>query len=68
MPQLSKEEVLELADRFADAIAEREFSMASLQGYLMAYKVRPVNAVDDAAAWVEEERSKKAKKTTKTRS
>ena len=29
-----------LAARFAEAIPEREFSMASLQGYLMGYKAR----------------------------
>ena len=48
-------EVEKLADEFADAIPEREFSMASLQGYLMGYKVAPVAAVKNAAIWVTKE-------------
>ncbi|KAI0033944.1 P-loop containing nucleoside triphosphate hydrolase protein [Vararia minispora EC-137] len=51
-PRLSKAKIEWLAGRFADAIPEREFSMASLQGYLMGYKTRPVQAIGDAAAWV----------------
>lgn len=56
---LSRYEVLELATRFAEMIPEREFSMASLQGYLMMYKNRPRRAVEDASAWVEKERASK---------
>ncbi|TFY80017.1 hypothetical protein EWM64_g3994 [Hericium alpestre] len=51
-PTLSKEQIENLAQRFADAIPEREFSMATLQGYLMSYKVRPVQAVEDVARWI----------------
>ncbi|GLB41667.1 putative AAA ATPase family protein [Lyophyllum shimeji] len=58
-PKLSHREILQLASRFADAIPERQFSMASLQGYLMGYKTRPLDAVNDVAAWVEKEQSKK---------
>jgi len=28
--------------------------MASLQGYLMSYKTRPLQAVDDIERWVED--------------
>ncbi|EPS95295.1 hypothetical protein FOMPIDRAFT_1132740 [Fomitopsis schrenkii] len=56
---LSRREVLELAMRFAEMIPEREFSMASLQGYLMMYKNRPRQAVEDASSWVEKERAAK---------
>ncbi|KAI9062489.1 P-loop containing nucleoside triphosphate hydrolase protein [Trametes sanguinea] len=52
LPSLSKEEVLALADRFASIIPPRAFSMATLQGYLMAYKIRPLEALADAPAWV----------------
>ena len=52
----------ELATEFAEAIPEREFSMASLQGYLMGYKVRRAEAVEDAPAWVEKERKEREKK------
>lgn len=54
--QLSKAEVNKLAARFADAIPERQFSMASLQGYLMLYMHDPHAAVTNAPAWVDEER------------
>jgi chaperone BCS1 len=50
-----REQIQELADRFASAIPEYEFSMASLQGYLMLYKTRPFDAVKNVANWVGEE-------------
>ncbi|KAH9918672.1 P-loop containing nucleoside triphosphate hydrolase protein [Fomitopsis serialis] len=53
---LPRREVLALAARFADAIPERELSMASLQGYLMTYKSRPREAVDEVSQWIENER------------
>ena len=67
-PKLSHSRINALAQRFADAIPEREFSMASLQGYLMSYKVRPIEAVESVAAWVEAERAEKAKKNESCRS
>ncbi|KAI0697818.1 hypothetical protein C8T65DRAFT_17642 [Cerioporus squamosus] len=57
---LSATEAAALADRFAEIIPPRTFSMATLQGYLMAYKTRPYAAVDEAAEWVQ----KKAKDRT----
>ena len=51
-PILTHSEAEELAAAFAAAIPSRAFSMATLQGYLMAYKVRPREAVADAPAWV----------------
>ncbi|KAG5647856.1 hypothetical protein DXG03_007780 [Asterophora parasitica] len=56
-PKLSRPQVLQLAARFADAIPDRRFSMASLQGYLMGYKTRPFDAVKDVTSWVEKELS-----------
>jgi chaperone BCS1 len=56
-PKLSRVRIAKLAEGFADAIPERECSMASLQGYLMAYKTRPVEAASEAGAWVESERA-----------
>ncbi|EIW80551.1 P-loop containing nucleoside triphosphate hydrolase protein [Coniophora puteana RWD-64-598 SS2] len=58
-PRMSPERFRELATRFADAIPERKLSMAALQGYLMTYKIRPVQAVEDVAAWVERELAQK---------
>ncbi|TRM69879.1 P-loop containing nucleoside triphosphate hydrolase protein [Schizophyllum amplum] len=54
-----------LAARFGEAIPEREFSMASLQGYLMGYKVRPQDAVENADRWVAAQRADKLAKQAK---
>ena len=51
--ELPLDEVGKLADAFAAAIPERALSMATLQGYLMTYKTRPYDAVDDIPGWVE---------------
>lgn len=56
-PKMSRVRITKLAERFAEAIPDRECSMASLQGYLMAYKTRPVEAADEAKSWVESERA-----------
>lgn len=64
-PRLSHRQVCALAERFADTIPERECSMASLQGYLMSYKIRPVEAVEAASVWVAKERADKAKRSRK---
>jgi mitochondrial chaperone BCS1 len=61
-PALPRCQIFALAERFADAIPEHEFSMAALQGYLMLYKTRPAAAISDALAWVERERADKARK------
>jgi len=65
-PKLSLTQVNDLAQQFADAIPEREFSMAALQGYLMTYKVRPFEAVLCAEKWVADQRKSKAKAETET--
>jgi mitochondrial chaperone BCS1 len=54
-PKLSKKEIERLAEQFAARIPGREMSMASLQGYLMSYKTRPLQAVDDVDRWVEDQ-------------
>ena len=54
-PKLSKKKIERLAEKFAVRIPERELSMASLQGYLMSYKTRPLQAVDDVDRWVEDQ-------------
>ncbi|KAF9565862.1 P-loop containing nucleoside triphosphate hydrolase protein [Agrocybe pediades] len=64
-PKLSAKQVAALAMQFAEAIPQRELSMASLQGYLMTYKVRPYEAVKDAPAWVEKQRAAKAEREAK---
>ena len=54
-PELPIERVHALAAQFAEAIPERELSMASLQGFLMTHKTRPFGAVEEIGAWVEKE-------------
>ncbi|KAI0255951.1 P-loop containing nucleoside triphosphate hydrolase protein [Lactifluus subvellereus] len=55
-PKLSRKKAEWLAQQFSERIPERELSMASLQGYLMTYKTRPFQAVDDVERWVKETR------------
>ncbi|VDC03535.1 unnamed protein product [Peniophora sp. CBMAI 1063] len=62
MPVLSVAQVERLATRFSEAIPEREFSMASLQGYLMNYKTQPSLAVEEAGAWVQQKREESERK------
>ncbi|KAF4569632.1 hypothetical protein EYR40_008610 [Pleurotus pulmonarius] len=57
-PKLSRRRLAKLAQSFADAVPEREFSMAALQGYLMGYKIRPFEAVRDILGWLEAEKEK----------
>ncbi|KAJ7217406.1 P-loop containing nucleoside triphosphate hydrolase protein [Mycena haematopus] len=64
-PKLKLRQIAELAVRFAEAIPEKEISMASLQGYLMAYKIRPFEAVVDVKAWVEKERKESTERKAK---
>ncbi|KAJ7696544.1 P-loop containing nucleoside triphosphate hydrolase protein [Mycena rosella] len=61
-PKLRRKQVSVLAARFAEAIPERELSMAALQGFLMTYKIRPYEAVNAAREWVESEREARLKK------
>ncbi|KAH9930264.1 P-loop containing nucleoside triphosphate hydrolase protein [Fomitopsis serialis] len=60
-PLLSEEEISDLAKRFADAMPEDELSVAALQGYLLKNKTRPRECVDEAVAWVAQERETRAK-------
>ncbi|EIW75071.1 P-loop containing nucleoside triphosphate hydrolase protein [Coniophora puteana RWD-64-598 SS2] len=54
LPQLSAEEINDLAIRFAESIPEREVSMATLQGFLMMHKRSPVDAAYKVGAYVED--------------
>lgn len=67
-PKLTRGQVSDLASTFASSIPDREFSMASLQGYLMAYKSRPYEAAKETTIWVEKERAEKLKKETAKKS
>ncbi|QRW08447.1 mitochondrial chaperone BCS1 [Ceratobasidium sp. AG-Ba] len=51
----------QLAKKFSASIPDDEFSVASLQGYLLKNKTRPRAAADEAAAWVISERELKAR-------
>ncbi|KAH9976010.1 P-loop containing nucleoside triphosphate hydrolase protein [Lactifluus volemus] len=55
-PKLSRKRIESLAERYSERIPEREFSTASLQGYLMTHKTRPLQAVEDVEKWVKETR------------
>ena len=53
-PKLSKKNIERLAEQFSAQIPDRRLSMAGLQGYLMSYKTRPLQAVDDVERWAKE--------------
>ncbi|CAE6416526.1 unnamed protein product [Rhizoctonia solani] len=59
--RLDASTLAQLAKKFAASIPEEEFSVASLQGYLLKNKTRPQAAADEAAAWVISERELKAR-------
>jgi len=52
-------ELVLLSEKFKENIPDREFSMASLQGYLMMHKGRPYDAIECVEAWVQEEKVRK---------
>lgn len=66
IPKIPKEEMEKLAKEFAESIPPRRMSMAALQGYLMTYKTRPVQAVANVKAWVQKELTKKEKTPVKS--
>lgn len=51
-----KETLADLAERFASDVPACEFSTAELQGFLQGFKMRPVEAAQGVAVWVEDER------------
>ncbi|KAG8901795.1 hypothetical protein FRB99_005095 [Tulasnella sp. 403] len=57
-PKLTVKERDDLASEFAAAIPDRVVSMAAIQGHLMNFKTRPLEAVANAKSFVEEERRK----------
>ncbi|KAL5518422.1 BAT2_1 [Sanghuangporus vaninii] len=60
-PPLARDEVHELARRFAEAIPEDTFSLAQIQGYLLTKKVQPRGAAGGAAEWVKNRTEEKRK-------
>ena len=53
-----------LARQFSAAIPDRELSVAALQGYLMTYKTRPLDAVRNAPGWVAQTLAERRSKET----
>ncbi|KAF9447726.1 P-loop containing nucleoside triphosphate hydrolase protein [Macrolepiota fuliginosa MF-IS2] len=62
---VSESTIEKLADIFSDTLPDREFSMASLQGYLMTYKTNPTAAIHDFPGWIERERREKVEQEKK---
>jgi len=52
----------ELADKFGSKVPDHEFSVAELQGFLLDYKMRPLDAANEIGTWVEQEREMKLRK------
>lgn len=54
---LSAEDLDRLSKEFAQAIPDREFPMAAIQGLLLNFKNRPARVIKEVPGWVEKERS-----------
>ncbi|KAK0185542.1 P-loop containing nucleoside triphosphate hydrolase protein [Armillaria mellea] len=59
---VTREQAEALYMDFADQIPSDEFSTAELQGYLLAHKKQPRQAVDDVNTWIEKERQERREK------
>ncbi|KAF5331372.1 hypothetical protein D9611_011898 [Ephemerocybe angulata] len=57
---LDRKTLAELAKTFADGVPEEEFSVASLQGYLLKHKSNPHLAASTIHDWVSSERTLRA--------
>jgi chaperone BCS1 len=66
--QPDEKAIQELAIQFTRAIPEYEFSMASLQGFLLLYKTRPLEAAQNVAKWVNDAREIQAARENMTTS
>jgi len=60
--EFSVEHIKYLSKKFSDAVPDRELSMASLQGYLMMYKMKPVDAVRNVGEWIRREKAPSLRK------
>ncbi|KAJ9114790.1 hypothetical protein QFC24_007109 [Naganishia onofrii] len=60
IPQLTEEDVDNLADRFAATFPERGIPPAQIQGMLMLHRLYPGEALDAAPAWIEAKRQETA--------
>jgi chaperone BCS1 len=61
-PELTSEEIGEIADDFAAKIPEEVFSPAEIQGFLLKRKKTPRKALEDAPAWIEATQKQKEAK------
>ena len=57
----SNARIATLADRFALAVPNEEFSPAQLQDYILLHKNQPQRAVDECQSWVREQHEEKAR-------
>ena len=64
---MTREALNELAEQFAAAMPDAEFSMAQLQGLLMGFKSRPIEAVAEVPLFVQREREVAAKRAVLTK-
>jgi chaperone BCS1 len=66
-----RDEVRQMAERFAERIPTNKFTPAEIQGFLMSYKGRPSDALGNIDAWVRQrtkpERKRKSRAASETR-
>jgi len=62
LQKISDEQLAELAQQFAAAVRDYEFSPAELQGYLLSNRERPIAAAAEMGAWVTRQRAEQQEK------
>jgi chaperone BCS1 len=60
--KISDEQLTGLAQQFAAALRDYEFSPAELQGYLLSNRERPIAAAAEMGAWVARQRAERQEK------
>ncbi|KAF7365564.1 hypothetical protein MVEN_00429700 [Mycena venus] len=60
--KISDGQLTELAQQFAAAVRDYEFSPAELQGYLLSNRERPIAAAAEMGSWVAQQRTERQEK------
>ncbi|EED13296.1 BCS1-like ATPase, putative [Talaromyces stipitatus ATCC 10500] len=55
----TKDEIADLAEKFADAVPAGEFTPAEIQGHLLLHKKNPLDAIEEAEIWAQGLRERK---------
>lgn len=60
VPKHTKQELNDMALKFAEIVPSETYSVAQLQGYLLTKKVNPSGAIEGLPSWLKEQEDEKA--------